>query len=282
MASGGEGLGLAPMHALSMGYLGATLIAMITRVAAGHSGRPLAADDELVAGSAVARRLGLAMGEPVVIAGQSFTLTGILRETGSQDDHLLIGSLSAVQRLLGKEGLVSLAEVVALCADCPVDDMVNQIAAVLPEVKVSAIQQVVKTRMHALEQFRAFSFGVAVVVVLVGALVVFVTMMGSVNERTREIGIFRALGFRRGHVVGLILMEAAAVSLLAGLLGYLTGMGATRLILPFLAEEHPHLVWSLPLAGSSLLLALVVGALASFYPALHASRMDPTEALRAL
>jgi putative ABC transport system permease protein len=245
-------------------------------------GRPLAADDELVAGSAVARRLGLAMGEPVVIAGQSFTLTGILRETGSQDDHLLIGSLPAVQRLLGKEGLVSLAEVAALCGDCPVEDMVNQIAAVLPDVKVSAIQQVVKTRMHALEQFRAFSLGVAVVVILVGALVVFVTMMGSVNERTREIGIFRALGFRRGHVVGLILMEAAAVSLLAGLLGYLTGMGATRLILPFLAEEHPHLVWSLPLAGSSLLLALVVGALASFYPALHASRMDPTEALRAL
>jgi putative ABC transport system permease protein len=245
-------------------------------------GRPLAADDEVVAGSAVARRLGLRMGDPVVIAGRSFTLTGILRETGSQDDHLLIGSLPAVQRLLGKEGLVSLAEVAALCADCPVEDMVNQIAAALPEVKVSAIQQVVKTRMHALDQFRAFSFGVAVVVILVGALVVFVTMMGSVNERTREIGIFRALGFRRGHVVGLILMEAAAVSLLAGLLGYLAGMGATRLILPFLAEEHPHLVWSLPLAGSSLLLALVVGALASFYPALHASRMDPTEALRAL
>jgi putative ABC transport system permease protein len=245
-------------------------------------GRPLETEDELVAGSAVARRLGLAIGEPVVIEGRSFTLTGILRETGSQDDHLLIGALPAAQQLLGKEGLVSLAEVAALCGDCPVEDMVNQIAAVLPGVKVSAIQQVVKTRMHALEQFRAFSLGVAVVVILVGALVVFVTMMGSVNERTREIGIFRALGFRRGHVVGLILMEASAVSLLAGLLGFLAGMGATRLILPFLAEEHPHLVWSLPLAGSSLLLALVVGTLASFYPALHASRMDPTEALRAL
>jgi len=245
-------------------------------------GRPLRTDDELVAGSAVARRLGLAIGEPVVINGRSFTLTGILRETGSQDDHLLIASLSAAQQLLGKEGLVSLVEVAALCGNCPIGDMVNQIAAVLPGVKVSAIQQVVKTRMHALEQFRTFSLGVAMVVILVGALVVFVTMMGSVNERTREIGIFRALGFRRGHVVGLILMEASAVSLVAGLFGFLAGMGATGLILPFLAEEHPHLVWSLPLAGSSLLLALVVGTLASFYPALHASRMDPTEALRAL
>ncbi len=245
-------------------------------------GRPLAGEDELVAGSAVARTLGLATGAPVVIGGQSFTVTGILRETGSPDDHLLIGSLPVVQRLLGKEGTVSLAEVVALCADCPVEDMVHQIAAVLPEVQVSAIQQVVKTRMHALEQFRAFSLGVAAVVILVGALVVFVTMMGAVNERTREIGIFRALGFRRGHVLGLILMEASSVSLLSGFLGYLAGMGATRLLLPLLVEEHPHLVWSPYLAAGALLLALVVGTLASFYPALHASRMEPTEALRAL
>lgn len=245
-------------------------------------GRPLAADDELVAGSAVAQRLGLAMGDTMELAGAPFTVTGILRETGSQDDGLLLASLPAAQRLLGKEGIVSLVEVAALCADCPVEDMVRQISAVLPGVKVSAIQQVVKTRMHALEQFRAFSLGVAVVVILIGALVVFVTMMGSVNERTREIGIFRALGFRRGHVVSLILMEASWVSLLAGLLGFLAGMGATRLILPFLAEEHLHLAWSPALAAGSLLLALGVGAVASLYPALHASRLDPTEALRAL
>jgi putative ABC transport system permease protein len=245
-------------------------------------GRPPAADHELVAGSAAARRLGLAMGSAVELSGQRFTVTGILRETGSPDDHLLIGALPAVQRLLGKEGLVSLAEVAALCADCPVEDMVNQIAAALPDVRVSAIQQVVRTRMHALEQFRAFSLGVGGVVLLIGALVVFVTMMGSVNERTREIGIFRALGFRRGHVVGLILTEAAAVRLLSGVLGYLAGMGATRLILPFLAEEHPHLVWDPLLAGGALLLAVTVGLAASLYPALHASRMEPTEALRAL
>jgi putative ABC transport system permease protein len=160
--------------------------------------------------------------------------------------------------------------------------MVNQIAAVLPDVKVSAIQQVVKTRMHALDQFRVFSLGVAVVVILVGALVVFVTMMGSVNERTREIGIFRALGFRRGHVVGLILMEASAVSLFAGLLGFLAGMGATRLILPFLAEEHPHLVWSMPLAGGSRQRALNLGTHPTVYTPQHARRKDTTQALWAL
>ena len=245
-------------------------------------GRRLAAEDELVAGSRAAQRLGLRTGSTLDLGGRSFTVTGLLRETGSQDDDLLIASLPMAQRLLHKEGTVSLVEVAALCGDCPVSDMVNQISTALPDAKVSAIQQVVKTRLHALEQFRAFSFGVAVVVLFIGALVVFVTMMGSVNERTREIGIFRALGFRRSHVVSLILMEAVGVSLMAGILGFLSGMGVTRLLLPWLAQSHPHLVWSPSLAGGSVLLAILVGTAASIYPALHASRMDPTEALRAI
>ena len=209
-------------------------------------------------------------------------VTGILRETGSQDDDLLIASLPTAQILLDKPGLISLVEVAALCGDCPVEEMVEQIAAVLPEAKVGAIQQVVKSRLHAIEQFQVFAFGVAVVVILIGALVVFVTMMGSVNERTREIGIFRALGFRRAHVAQLILIEAATVSLLAGVLGYLAGMLATGMLLPVLAEAHAQLVWDGTLAAGSLLLAVLVGTLASIYPALHASRLDPTTALRTL
>ncbi|TRO84133.1 ABC transporter permease [Desulfuromonas acetexigens] len=245
-------------------------------------GRPLVERNELVAGHSVARRLGLKPGDSVEIEGFPFTVTGILRETGSQDDDLLIASLPTAQILLDKPGLVSLVEVAALCGDCPVEEMVEQIAAVLPEAKVGAIQQVVKSRLHAIEQFQVFAFGVAMVVILIGALVVFVTMMGSVNERTREIGIFRALGFRRAHVARLILIEAATVSLLAGVLGYLAGMLATGLLLPVLAEAHAQLVWDGTLAAGSLLLALLVGTLASIYPALHASRLDPTTALRTL
>ena len=245
-------------------------------------GRPLAEDNELIVGSSAAQRLGLVTGEQVTIDGSEFVITGILQPTGSQDDELVIGTLAVAQRLFAKEGLISLVEVAALCAGCPIEELVEQIATVLPQAEVNAIQQVVKTRMHALAQFKTFALGISAVVLLIGALVVLVTMMGSVNERTREIGIFRALGFRRGHVVALIEIEAVTVSGFAGLFGYLLGMAATRLILPFLAEAHLEIIWDLRLAGGALLLAVIVGALASLYPALHASRMEPTTALRAL
>lgn len=245
-------------------------------------GRPLAADNELVVGSSAAQRLDLTQGEEIRIAGRDFVVTGVIQPTGSQDDELLIVTLGVAQDLFVKQGLVSLVEVAALCSGCPIEDMVVQIAAVLPNAEVHALQQVVKTRMHALAQFQSFALGISGVVLFIGALIVFVTMMGSVNERTREIGIFRALGFRRGHIVSLIEIEAVTVSLFAGLFGYLLGVGATRLILPFLAEAHLESAWDLRLAVGSIFLAVIVGALASLYPALHASRMEPTVALRAL
>jgi putative ABC transport system permease protein len=108
-------------------------------------------------------------------------------------------------------------------------------------------------------------------------------MMGSVNERTLEIGVFRAIGFRKSHIMRIILLEAALVSLLAGLLGYAVGMGSARLTLPFMAESsNARLVWDTGVAFGSVGLAVILGLLASLYPALHASKMDPTEALRAL
>jgi len=245
-------------------------------------GRPMANDAELVAGSAAARELGLQMGDYVRVGGKRFTVTGLLHETGSQDDNLLLTTLAAAQSLLHKPGRVSMVEVAAQCSNCPIEKIVAQISGVLPGTKVTAMQQVVQSRMHALGQFRSFSLAAAGVVLGIEALVVFLTMMGSVNERTREIGVFRAIGFRRGHVVGLILIEAAVASVLAGLLGYLAGMGTTYVVLPFVAEGSAHVAWAPLLAPGAVLIAVAIGAAASLYPALHASRMDPTEALRAL
>src|SRR5665647_1930957 len=148
-------------------------------------GRPPRNGHEIVAGSAAAAALDLRRGDQVAVGGRQFTVTGILRPTGSQDDNLLITDLGAAQGLLHKPGKVSMVQVAALCSNCPVEKIVAQLGGVLPGTKVTAMQEKVKNRMHAIDQFRAFSWIVAGVIIAIEALVVFVTMMGSVNARTR-------------------------------------------------------------------------------------------------
>lgn len=238
---------------------------------------------ELLLGSEVAKMLNVMPGDPLEIKGEHFTVAGVLDQTGSQDDALIFASLGKAQSLLGKKGKITLIEVAALCSGCPIGDMVTQIAEKIPDAHVSAIQQVVEGRLKALDHFKRFSFALAGVVVFIGSLIVFVTMMGSVTERTVEIGVFRAIGFRQGHIIRIILVEAALASLLAGLVGYGVGMAGAKLALPFMAESKTaRLLWDGAVAGGSLVLALGVGVLASLYPAVKASKMDPTEALRAL
>ena len=162
--------------------------------------------------------------------------------------------------------------------------MVKQISEVLPSANVMGIQQVVKGRMETIGLFQKFSYGISVLVLLVGCLMVLVTMMGSVRERTVEIGIFRAMGFRKSHVIRIVLLEAGMVGALAGVAGYFAGIGATRVLLPLFTEGHGYGGISLDpiMAGGAFIVSITLGIAASLYPALMASRLDPNEALRAL
>jgi putative ABC transport system permease protein len=115
----------------------------------------------------------------------------------------------------------------------------------------------------------------------VGGIGMMNTVFMSVFERTREIGVLRALGWRRTRVLGMIVREAILLGGLGGLAGILLGIGLGRLLLmiPLMgAMLEPR--YSPELMLRALVLALVLGAIASLYPAWWASRLDPLEALR--
>ncbi len=239
--------------------------------------------DGVLLGAEAARVLNLKTGDRVNLKEQQFYVSGVLHPTGSQDDQLVFSRLLTAQSIFNKNGSVSMAEVAALCKDCPIEDMVSQISGALPGAKVMAIQQVVKGRMQTLAQFKSFSYGISGVILLIGAMVVLVTMMGSVRERTDEIGIFRAIGFRKQHILKIVFLEAAIVSGLAGIIGYFVGLGASNVAVRFFGENHSGMVpFDFKLAAGALCIALIVGLIASAYPAFMASRLDPNEALRAL
>ena len=239
--------------------------------------------DEVLLGNEVAVRLFKSTGDHLTIKGKPMKITGVLDETGSQDDFLILSDLTFVQEAMKKPGSLSLIEVSAFCNTCPIEEIVRQISEKLPHAKVTAIKQTLQTKVEALDHFKKFSAGISIIVLLIGSLIVFTNMMASVNERKREIGIFRAIGFRKSHVVQIIFLEALIVGLIAGIVGYALGLGISHIIGPMITGVKGGPLFIDPLlALGAIFLSSLIGILPSAYPAIHASKMDPTTALRAL
>jgi len=237
---------------------------------------------ELMAGAEAAAALGLAPGGSLDLGGRTFTVAAVLHATGGAEDGVLIGNLAEIQEVLGKQGKISMVEIAAFCRGCPISDMVLQIAEKFPEAKVTALKQAVMSKMQSIELFRTFAYGIAVLVIVIGSLLVFVTMMGAVNERTREIGIFRAIGFRRGHVMHIILLEALAVGMIGGILGFVGGSGVAWAVMPYVLPGGRLAGMNFSLGAVAVGMSMSLSLLASLYPARRASRLDPSVALRAL
>src|SRR5512139_704997 len=182
-----------------------------------------AREGEVLLGSEAAVALDKGPGGTVESGGRTFRVAGVLRPTGEKEDGMVIAALSGVQGLARNPGGVTFFEVAALCKDCPVDMIVGQIGETLPGARVSAIRQVVESRKEAVEQFRRLGLSVSAVVLIIGGLMVLVTVMGNVQERTREIGVLPAVGFRRRVILSLLFWETGWVALFSAFAGALLG-----------------------------------------------------------
>lgn len=243
-------------------------------------GRRPAGAGEAILGYGAAQTLAIRPGETLLLDGRGFAVTGVLEETGGQEDNAVFMSIRPAQGLLGKEGRVSMVEVAAYCNSCPIDEMVAQISQAVPEAKVSALKQAIASRMETVSRFDRFAYALSLIVLLIGALVVATTMMSSVNERTREIGVFRAVGFRKKHVIEIIMLEALITTVAGGIVGFAAGKIGAILAGPAIGGVEVALTPDIGLFAEVVLLSAVVGLLATIYPALRASNLDPAEALR--
>lgn len=236
--------------------------------------------DEVILGAEAAQALGATIGTPIMIGDRSFTVAGTIAATGSIDDQAVFADLGLAQQLLGRAGGVTMIEVSALCRGCPIEDIVAQIGGVIPHARVSPVRQAVAAREQTVQQFTRFSFALSGLLLLVGTLVVMTTMMSSILERTQEIGILRAVGFRRGHVAAVVLLETMLVTIAGGAIGWVAGSLGARTFGPALAQLSSPVPFSPQLAGLAILFAAAVGVSGGAYPAWRASQMDPAQALR--
>ncbi len=234
----------------------------------------------LLAGSAAAAKLGLVVGSTVPLGHHKFVVTGILGPTGSEDDNVLLADMDALQKASGHPGKVNFVEVAALCSGCPIDDIVNQISAALPGVEIKTLRGIVEQRMVSVHFVKKLILSVSLVILLTGCSMVGISMLSAVNERKKEIGILRSLGFSRRAVFSIFCAEAAVIGLLAGFVGYLAGYFVSFRILAVLEMEGAGQLAFEPLhlAATAFVLALLT-SLASLFPAWKAASIEPSEAL---
>lgn len=237
--------------------------------------------NEAILGARASEILDVDSGDSILIVGQQVTVSGILSETGSNDDYQIFVPLATVQSAFGKEGLISSVDIRALCSGCPVEVIANSINNNIPGVRAVAVKQIAETEMNLMGNINRFMLALAGITLVVGSFGVVNTVMSSVYQRLRDIGIMKAVGASRGQIVRMFLYEAIVIGIIGGILGFILGTILSYLIGPLIFEglDVSYAPQYLPLA---LGLAILVSVVASVYPAYRASKIKVSDSFRSL
>ena len=238
------------------------------------AGEPFKGPDDLIVDEVEARNSHLHVGSAVDF-GIKWHVTGIV-ESGKLSR--MFADLKSLQEKYSATGKVT---VIFLKVDEPanIDTVIDELHARLgPEYSIWSVEQYTTllsaSNVPMLRQFTGVVIGIGVVI---GFLVVFLSMYTAVLERTREIGILKALGASPGYILGILLRETILLGLTGVIAGILMTYGTRALINTFAPSFVTEVVYDWwPIAGTLALAAAVIGAI---YPGLKAARQDAIEAL---
>jgi putative ABC transport system permease protein len=241
-----------------------------------------------------------AVGESIRIAGRNFEIIGVLEKKGgfggSQADNFVLVPLSTMFARFSSDSFTRGRPLTYILFEATNTDQIKAAKTLITDTlrkthhlrpdeeadfTVTDMQEIMKRSRESQAVFGLFLGSVAAISLLVGGIGIMNIMLVSVTERTREIGICKAIGARRRDIMWQFLSEAAMLSLFGGFTGVLMALGLGFLLS---GQSMGFYTVNVPISPDIIIVALgvsvVTGLVSGTYPAIRAARLDPIEALR--
>lgn len=235
--------------------------------------------DELIVGKNLADEENYTIGDTIDVYGNEFKITGIY-ETGSIFyDTAMYTNLERLQNLTDNEGEISSISV-KIKKDANLttvnDNIKDKYNDTLNTITTEEMSQTID---DTLGMINSATTAIEALAIIIGGLGVINTMMMTVFERTREIGVLKSVGWTKKRILTMIMGESIVLTLLSGIIGSVLGVLGVVLLLKYNGSDMT-LVFNINIFIKAFAVALTVGILGGLYPAIKASRLSPTEALR--
>jgi putative ABC transport system permease protein len=243
-------------------------------------GRYVRDGNEVILGSIAAKMLKKDVGDKIWIGTQRYRIVGVFETEVVYFNGAIVMSLSELQKISNKPGQVTSFQVKVRPGADP-KAVSDRLEGTIPGIVAIASAEQYKKVDQGLEIANAVNLEVSFLAIVVGGIIVTNTMWMAVNERTREIGVLRAMGWSKRGIVVMIIAESSGVGLIACVIGCLGGAGLAKLStrLPMAAQfVDPVFDWQ-PF-GTALMVAIVLSIVGGMLPAWRAARVSPVEALR--
>lgn len=242
-------------------------------------GRTLTADRQIILGNTAAGYMKKKVGDTLKLQDIPFRVAGIYQTGIGYEDGGAVMTLKDAQRMFKKPRQVSFYQIKVKDRE-RIEQIQQEIARRFKDIKVSRSGDFAENSQD-IKVTRSIAWAISLLAVFVGGIGMTNAMLMAVFERTREIGVLRAVGWRRWRVLWMILQESLLLSFLGGCVGI--GIGILMVtgiqMLPFGASLM-QAYFTPELFAQALAVALALGTVGGLYPAFRASRLSPLEALR--
>ncbi|MFZ4705819.1 MAG: ABC transporter permease [Bacteroidales bacterium] len=223
-------------------------------------------------GSNAAARLKVKEGDKITVAGTELKIGKVLGETGTIDDDRVFAHLHTVQKILGIKDQVSAIEIMG-CCNAISDGLLGKLRNILPDTKVTTIGQIVSTQIKTNQLMNQISLIILIIIVFVGGISIGNYMWANVNERKKEIGILRMIGYPKSSIYYVLMLKAAIMGLIGGIVGFVAGVLIAWFLGPYIAGINIApipilLLWSV-------LISIFISLVGSLLPAWFAARFEP-------